>query len=133
VRLLGRLVLLCAGIRVGLEAVGLISLAFHDQPVWTKALDLWNEWDSHAYLRLAKGGYVLSAPPPDTDAPFDIVNFPFFPLAVRIISLAAQNLLLSGLIVSFAASVGAGYFLFRLEGYRKPFSVSLLTGVSVPQ
>jgi hypothetical protein len=114
VRLLGRLVLLCAGIRVGLEAIGLISLAFHDQPVWTKALDLWNEWDAHAYLQLSQLGYVLSAPPPNVEAPFDIVNFPFFPLAVRIVSLVVQNVLLSGLVVSFAASVGAGYFLFRL-------------------
>lgn len=30
--LLWRLVLLCVGIRIGLEAIGFISLAFHDQP-----------------------------------------------------------------------------------------------------
>lgn len=112
--LLGHLILLCVGIRIGLEAIGLVSLAIHDQPVLTNALDLWNQWDAHAYLRLAEGGYVRSSPPPNTDAPFDIVNFPFFPLAVRIVSLVVQNLLLSGLVVSFAASVGAGYFLFRL-------------------
>ncbi|MGH3889580.1 MAG: mannosyltransferase family protein [Pseudonocardiaceae bacterium] len=112
--LLGRLVLLCAGIRIGLEAIGLASLAFHDQPVWTNALDLWNRWDAQHYLRLAEVGYVQSSPPPNTEDPLNIVFFPFFPLAVHVVSVAVPNLVLSALAVSFAASVGAGYFLFRL-------------------
>lgn len=112
--LLGRLVLLCLGVRVGLEAIGLASLAFHDQPVWPNALDLWNRWDAHHYLRLAEVGYVRSSPPPNTDDPLYIAFFPLFPLAVYMVSLALQNLVLSALVVSFAASVGAGYFLFRL-------------------
>lgn len=45
--------LLCAGIRIGLEAVGLAALAAHDQPVCTNALELWNRWDAQACLRLA--------------------------------------------------------------------------------
>lgn len=112
--LLGRLVLLCAGIRIGLEAIGLTSLATHGQPVWTNALELWNRWDAPHYLRLAEVGYVHSSPPPNTDDPFFIVFFPFFPLAVHIVAYALRNLVLSALVVSFAASVGAGYFLFRL-------------------
>jgi hypothetical protein len=92
----------------------LASLAFHDQPVWPNALDLWNRWDAPHYLRLAEVGYVQSSPPPNTDDPFFIVFFPFFPLAVYVVSLVVQNLVLSALVVSFAASVGAGYFLFRL-------------------
>ncbi|HEX4102210.1 MAG TPA: mannosyltransferase family protein [Pseudonocardiaceae bacterium] len=112
--LLGRLVLLCAGIRIGLEAIGLVSLALHDQPVWTNAIDMWNRWDAPHLLRLAEVGYVRSSPPPNTDDPLYIVFFPLFPLAVHIVSLVVQNLVLSGLVVSFAASVGAGYFLFRL-------------------
>jgi mannosyltransferase PIG-V len=112
--LLGRLVLLCVGIRVGLEAISLASLAFHDQPVWTNVLDLWNRWDAPHYLRLAEVGYVQSSVPPNTDDPLFIVFFPFFPLAVYVVSLVVQNVVLSALVVSFAASVGAGYFLFRL-------------------
>jgi hypothetical protein len=112
--LLGRLILICAGIRVGLEAVGLVSLAFHHIPVWTNVLDLWNRWDVHSYLRLAEVGYVQSSPPPNAADPLYIVFLPFFPLAVCLVSLVVQNLLLSGLLVSFAASVAAGYFLFRL-------------------
>lgn len=112
--LLGRLVLLCAGIRVALEAIGLASLAFHDQPVWANALDLWNRWDAQHYLRLAEVGYVQSSLPPNTEDPLNIVFFPFFPVAVYVVSVAVPNLVLSALVVSFAASVGAGYFLFRL-------------------
>lgn len=114
VALLWRLALLCVGIRVGLEAIGLASLAFHDQSVWTNALGLWNRWDADHYLRLAEVGYVQSSVPPNADDPLFIVFFPFFPLAVRIISFVVPNLVLSALGVSFAASVGAGYLLFRL-------------------
>ena len=112
--LLKRLVLLCVGIRIALEVISLVSLAFHGQPVWTNMLDLWNRWDAPHLLRLAEVGYVESSPPPNTDDPLFIVFFPFFPLAVHVVSLVVLNLVLSGLIVSFAASVGAGYFLFRL-------------------
>jgi len=112
--LLKRLVLLCVGIRIALEVISLVSLAFHGQPVWTNMIDLWNRWDAPHLLRLAEVGYVESSPPPNTDDPLFIVFFPFFPLAVHVVSLVVLNLVLSGLIVSFAASVGAGYFLFRL-------------------
>ncbi|MBV9060759.1 MAG: hypothetical protein JOZ09_16625 [Pseudonocardiales bacterium] len=114
VALLGRLVLLCVGIRIGLEAIGLASLGAHGQPVWTQALDLWNRWDGQHYVRLAEVGYVRSARPPNADDPLFIVFFPLYPLTVHIVSLVAQNFVLSSLIVSFAATVGAGYFLFRL-------------------
>ncbi|MGH3781266.1 MAG: mannosyltransferase family protein [Pseudonocardiaceae bacterium] len=112
--LLWRLVLLCASIRIVLEVIGLTSLTFHGQPVWTNALDLWNRWDAPHYLRLAEVGYVKLPHPPNTEDPFFVVFFPFFPLAVHIVSFAVQNLVLSALIVSFSASVGAGYFLFRM-------------------
>ena len=112
--LLWRLIMLCAAIRVGLEAIGLAALAFYGHPVWTNALDLWNRWDAQHFLRLAEVGYVQSSPPPNTDDPLFIVFFPFFPLAVHVVSLVVMNLVLSGLVVSFGASVGAGYFLFRL-------------------
>jgi hypothetical protein len=105
---------LCVGIRVALEAIGLAGMAFYDHPVWTNVLDLWNRWDAQHLLRLAEVGYLSSSPPPNTDDPLFIVFFPLFPLAVHIVSLVVLNFVLSGLVVSFAASVGAGYFLFRL-------------------
>lgn len=107
-----RLVLLNAGVRTVLEAVGLLSLAAHGQPVASNLLDLWNRWDAHHFLRVAEVGYRTGTPPPDD--PLYIVFFPFFPLAVRIVSIIARDLVLSGLLVSFVASVGAGFVLHRL-------------------
>lgn len=104
--------LLNAGARVVLEAVGLVSLAAHGQPVAANVLDLWNRWDAHHFLRVAEVGYRTGTPPPDD--PLYIVFFPFFPLAVRVVSIVARDLVLSGLLVSFAASVGAGFVLHRL-------------------
>jgi hypothetical protein len=91
--------LICVGIRMGLEAVGLASLALHDSPVWTNVLDLWNRWDVNSYLRLAQVGYVRSSPPPNAADPLYIVFLPLFPLSVRIVSLVVGNLVLSGLVV----------------------------------
>lgn len=107
-----RLVLLCLVIRLALEVLGLASIAAHGQPVWTNVLDLWNRWDAPHYLRVAEVGYRTGTPPPDD--PLFIVFFPLFPLAVRIVAVVVRNLVLSGLLVSFAASVGAAWFLYRL-------------------
>ena len=110
--MLVRLLLLNAGVRVVLEAVGLVSLAAHGQPVAANVLDLWNRWDAHHFLRVAEVGYRTGTPPPDD--PLYIVFFPFFPLAVRVVSVVFRDLVLSGLMVSFVASVGAGFVLHRL-------------------
>jgi hypothetical protein len=107
-----RLVLLCCGIRAVLEIIGLVSLQRDGQPVWSNALDLWRRWDASHYLRLAQVGYRSGHPPPDD--PLFIVFFPLFPLAVRTVSVVARDLVLSGLLVSLAASVGAGWFLYRI-------------------
>lgn len=113
-----RLVLLNAGIRVVLEVIGLASLAGHGQPVLANAIDLWNRWDAHHFLRVAEVGYRTGTPPPDD--PLYIVFFPFFPLAVRAVSVIARDVVLSGLFVSFAASVGAGFVLHRLVALDAP-------------
>jgi hypothetical protein len=113
--ILWRLLLLNAGIRVVLEAIGLASQSPHGHAVLPNAIAMWNKWDAHHYLRLAEVGYVDAPnPPPNADDPLYIVFFPFFPFAVRLVALVARDVVLSGLIVSFAASVGAGYFLYRL-------------------
>ena len=67
-----------------------------------------NQWDAHNYLRLAEVGYVRSSPSPHANDPLNIVYLPFFPLAVHIVSRAVQNLVLSALVVSLTASMGAG-------------------------
>jgi mannosyltransferase PIG-V len=110
-----RLTLLCAAIRVVLEAIGLASVAAHGKAVWSNALQMWTWWDAHHYLRLAEVGYVRGpSPPPNSDDPLYIVFFPFFPVAVRLVWGIVRNAVFASLVVSFAASVGAGYFLHRL-------------------
>ncbi len=107
-----QIVLLCIGVRVALEIVGVVSLTLHGEPVLSNALELWRRWDANHYLRLAEVGYRTGTPPPDD--PLFIVFFPFFPLAVRIVSVLARDLVASGLAVSFLASVGATWLLYRI-------------------
>lgn len=106
-----RVVLLVSGVRVVLEALGLASLSAHRQPL-SRAIAMWNQWDAPHYLRIAQVGYR-----PHTvsgDDPLFIVFFPFFPLAVKIVSFVVRDFVASGLLVSYAASVGCGWFLYRL-------------------
>lgn len=108
----GRIVILAIGVRLVLEAIGLGSVASVGGSPWGRALRLWSSWDAPHYLRIAEIGYRSGTPPPDD--PLFIVFFPFFPLAVRAVSVLARDLILSGLLVSMAASVGGAWFLYRL-------------------
>jgi Gpi18-like mannosyltransferase len=107
-----RIVVLALLVRVALEVVGLASLAAHGQPTLGRGLDMWSQWDAPHYLRIAEIGYRPRSV--TGDDPLFIVFFPLFPLAVRIVAFAARNLVLSGMIVSLLASVGACWFLYRL-------------------
>lgn len=110
-----RIALLALAIRIALEALGLASLSAHGEDALSGALELWNRWDGPHYLRVAEVGYRRFAVPGENpDDPLYIVFFPFFPLAVRIVSIIFRDLILSGLVVSYAASVGAATFLYRL-------------------
>lgn len=106
-----RIVLLVTAIRAALELLGLASLSVAGQPM-NRVLAMWSQWDAPHYLRLAQVGYR-----PHTvggDDPLFIVFFPFFPLAVKLVSFIARDLIASGLIVSYFASIGCGWFLYRL-------------------
>ncbi len=107
-----RIVALVAAVRVILEGIGLASLRAHGHG-WGRALEMWSAWDAPHYLRLAEVGYRPHTVPSGDD-PLFIVFFPFFPLAVRIASVVFRNLILSGLVVSFLASIGSGWFLYKL-------------------
>ena len=111
----GRILLICVGSRLVLQAIGFLSLSAHGQPVWSNALEMWSRWDAPHYLRVAEVGYTKGTPPPDD--PLFIVFFPFFPLAVKIVSFVFRDLIASGLVVSLAASVGAGWFLYRVVAF----------------
>lgn len=107
-----RIALVALGIRVALQVVGMIAVAANGRDAWSRALSLWSHWDAPHYLRLAEVGYRSGTPPPDD--PLFIVFFPFFPLAVRFVSAVFRDLVLSGLVVSYAAAVLAAWFLYKL-------------------
>jgi uncharacterized membrane protein YhaH (DUF805 family) len=107
-----RIALACLLARVLLEAVGLASAYAHDLDVSGRFLTLWSQWDAGHYLRIAEVGYRPEGTPGD-DHLF-IVFFPGYPVAVAAIALVVRDGLVAGLLVSYAASVGACWFLYRL-------------------
>ncbi len=120
-----RIVALSVAIRVALQVLGMISLAAHGQPLWDRAIEMWSHWDAPHYLRIAEVGYTPEHPiPPECRLPnrpvhpcddhLFIVFFPFFPTAVWLVSFVFRNLVVSGLVVSLLASIGAAWFLYRL-------------------
>jgi Gpi18-like mannosyltransferase len=113
--ILWRIALLALAARAALEVVGLASAAMHHQPVAAHWLGLWWQWDAHPYLRIAQIGYRVRSIPGRN--PFDqyyLGFFPFYPMAVRAATFVFRNRVLSGMIVSYVASVFACWFLYLL-------------------
>lgn len=71
--------------------------------------EMWRRWDAHHFLTIAEFGYT--APQSDVHA---AAFFPAFPLAVRPLLWLGLSPVIAGLLVSAAASVVAGAYLFRL-------------------
>jgi hypothetical protein len=113
--ILWRIALLAGLVRVALESVGLVSAAMHGQPVAAHWLGLWWQWDAHPYLRIAQAGYRTRSL--HGGSPFDqyyLGFFPFYPMAVKAFAFALRSRLVSGLVVSYVASVFASWFLYLL-------------------
>jgi len=53
-------------------------------------LEVWNRWDSPAYLNIAQHGYTASLP-----NRAQLVLFPLYPLCVRAVAIVARNYLVS--------------------------------------
>lgn len=98
------IVALCATTRIVLHLYGARStgLAVSD-------FDFWNRWDAEHYLKIAAQGYV-----PNGHDSILIVFFPLYPALVHYLGFIFRDLLATGLLLSFAASVGAYWFLYRL-------------------
>lgn len=112
-RFLIRAFTVALGVRIGLFLAGYIVgyiIIGREGVNWTDILDeTWSRWDANNYERIAEFGY--------RDTEMDrvlIVFFPLFPLAVRIVHFFGPGYFLSGAIVSFVSSVGAGFFLQAL-------------------
>lgn len=71
--------------------------------------EMWRRWDAHHFLTIAEYGYTG----PESDA-HAAAFFPAFPLAVRPLLWLGLSPVIAGLLVSAAASVVAGAYLFRL-------------------
>ena len=102
--------LLAVGIRLVLLVVGLIATSGGHAPLGERALGLWSRWDAPHFLRVAEVGYGSTV---GDDALF-IVFLPGYPVLVAILSLVVRGHIVAGLLVSFAASVGAGWLLHRV-------------------
>jgi hypothetical protein len=114
--LLARFAVLCLLARVTLQIVGLVAVQHSDGNAGDQWLTMWSHWDAPHYLRIADIGYVdHPAGSPDT---LLVGFFPAFPALVRLLHLLTGDYLVAGLLVSYAASVGACWFLYRLVRLR---------------
>ncbi|MFC1647736.1 mannosyltransferase family protein [Patescibacteria group bacterium] len=68
-------------------------------------LSVWANWDGGHYINIAYNGYI---------GPNLTAFFPMYPMLLRFVSLIVQYSVISGLIVSGAAIVMAGYWLIKL-------------------
>jgi Gpi18-like mannosyltransferase len=72
-------------------------------------LEVWNRWDSPAYLNIAQHGYTASLPDR-----VQLVLLPLYPLCVRAVAIVARNYLVSAFIVSGVGAATASVLLYRL-------------------
>lgn len=103
-RILLRIFLIAIGLRLALEILGLVATGGDSGLV-----GFWDRWDASHFLRIAEVGYRSVG----EDRLF-IVFLPGFPAAIALVALVVPNLTASGLVVSLGASVGAGWYLYRL-------------------
>ena len=84
-------------------------LASSTGPLRTGFFDLWTRWDARHFLQVAQFGYT----DPHTD-PHATAFFPLYPLTISAVALTGLSPVVSGMIVSAAATVVACSFLYRL-------------------
>lgn len=72
-------------------------------------VDTWVRWDGPHYIDIARNGYQTEGDPANF-----IVFYPLYPLLIKLVGLIVGNLNLSALIISWASSVVASIFLYKL-------------------
>lgn len=103
---------LAVAVRVGLLLVAYIAgrvLLNSEAPLFDMLRDVLTRWDAPHYLRIAEVGYRSTG-----EDRFFLVFFPLYPLTVRLAHYVVQDYVFAGLVVSFVASIAAGYFLQAL-------------------
>jgi hypothetical protein len=111
-RLLVQFALCALGVRIVLQVIGMLSIRSHGGDARDQFVDLWSRWDASSYLRVADVGYQPDGTPGDDH--FFVGFFPGFPVAIRVLHYLTGDYLVAGLLVSYVASVGACWFLYKL-------------------
>lgn len=68
------------------------------------------KWDSGFYLEIAKSGYFFD----QAKNLYNTAFFPLYPLLIKIFSYVFQSPVISGIIISTFATLGACFFLYKL-------------------
>ena len=72
-------------------------------------VDLWRRWDTEHYVDIAEFGYSSSE-----TYEFSEAFFPLYPLTIRALAVVGLNPVVAGMLISFAASIVALAFLYKL-------------------
>jgi hypothetical protein len=72
-------------------------------------LEIWNRWDSVNYLKLAEFGYSAMG-----ETKTLLGFYPLYPWLIRIVALGSGKYLISAVVISTFASIGAGILFRRL-------------------
>ncbi|MFI5322154.1 MAG: mannosyltransferase family protein [Thermodesulfobacteriota bacterium] len=74
-------------------------------------ISIWNVWDTHHYIAIAQHGYTSSTV---DERNLQIVFFPLYPYIIKLFAIIFRNYVLSALLVSNLAYLGAVIYLFKL-------------------
>lgn len=117
-RYLARSLFMALVIRIALLALVYISeraLLDHRHGFSEMLYESMRHWDAKHYINLADLGYRGLG-----ENQFLLVFFPLFPYLVRLLNFIVHDFVISGMLVSFLATVAAGYFLqdlLRRQGF----------------
>jgi hypothetical protein len=91
-------------------------------------LDMWAQWDSGWYLHIAQHGYQAI---PDINGQTDIAFFPLYPYLIRILAwpfhYSLTAVLIIGLLISSAALIATGHFLYKFTAKKFSPKIARLT------
>lgn len=76
-------------------------------------IGIWQPWDSQWYMKIARDGY-FSGKIGDLSDKAIFAFFPFYPLLIYLFNFVFNNLIVSGLLVSFICSLISIIFLYKL-------------------
>ena len=83
--------------------------AFQEAAPGSGSLEVWNRWDSLAYLNVARHGYTSTGPDR-----VQLVMLPLYPFCVHALAVIARNYLISAFVVSGVAAAVAAVLLYKL-------------------